>query len=136
MSMKWLEFGMRTGLTGLMFLFVIIAKAHSFPIVELCVMSILCALYLLADRITLPKRYLIYFISFVVIGLFLPVLFYFWPVLLYDYSIRTYKHFSMFLLVAVFEIGIGHSYALVFFLTGLSVVASLIHSIIDRSQTF
>lgn len=136
MSIKWLEFGMRTGLIGLMFLFILIAKVHPFPIVELCVMCILCALFLLADRITLPKRYLIYFISFVIIGFFIPILFYFWPVLLYDYPIRSYKHFSLFLLVAGIEIGIGHSYSLVLFLTGLSVIASLTHTIIEQSQTF
>lgn len=133
--MRWQELGMRAVFLGLMFLFILIMDVHTFPIIELCIMTILSGFYLLLDRMKLFWRYSLYVLSFFAITWFFPVLIYFLPILLYDYVIRTYKHFSIFLGIFLLANGITSSISLSLFLTGLSLVASLTHSIIERSQT-
>lgn len=134
--MRWLELGIRAVLLGAIFLFQMIIEPNSFPIIELCIAVIYCALYLLTENLGVSKRYLIYFSLFFLTSIFLPELYLFWPLIFYDYSLQSYKNYSLFLLPLLLGLGTGVSIYISFFITSLCWIASIIHTVIDNSQTF
>lgn len=138
--MRWIELGLRFGLIGLLFTFQMILHPGGFPILELCVILIFCTSYLLADGLSLPIKflpahiYLIYYAGFFAASFFLPGLFYYWPVVLYERSLRSAKHVWFFLPLLV--TGNGQPLPVYLFVLGFSVMSSVVHTVLQRNQTF
>lgn len=139
--MKWLELSFRVVLMATLFFFILLYEPQNVPIVELCLAIILVSQhFVLIDqtRDSSFKKvfYLIYALQ-IVAGLFFFPLFYFYlPALFYDLKLAQVRHFGWFLLLLLLSFVMGADLYESFFVIGLSIIASHLHTIILNSLYF
>lgn len=151
--MRWLELGLRVVLMGTLFFFLLLFEPDNVPIVELCLVIILVSQhYVIINQTTGSAAnspvatasqsrtkqffYLAYGLQVIASLFFFPLFYFYLPVLFYDLNLKQLKHFGWFILTFLLSFIMDVSLYESFFVTGLSMLASYLHTIILNSIYF